>query len=79
MSQILLYLLALQKKILETLVILKEQNCQILELLKKDKLQKLPVSCLPDLPLNIPIKRLDDIKILEEHISAKESCNALVL
>lgn len=72
----LLILLVWKKKVIETLTLIKHQNDQILKQLDQNK-QK-PHFLLPDLPVEIPLKQIEDIQILENYLQESEHLKALV-
>ncbi|KAF5274637.1 hypothetical protein FQR65_LT16941 [Abscondita terminalis] len=69
---------AFEKKVLDVLTVIKEQNSQILaRLIHADEIKNPEPNRIPDLPVNLPIKTEEDVKNLELHLI--ESCHSSAL
>ncbi|XP_067204586.1 uncharacterized protein [Linepithema humile] len=68
-----------QKQLLILLVEIKEQNTQILALLKTKELNKVPSILPADIPVKFPIDTLEHVKILETYLKEDENLNTLTL
>lgn len=73
----LILFLAFHKKILQTLIAVKLQNEQILNRLNERDANSVQ-SLLPELPIEIPLKTVDELTTLETYFKEKNNLNNLV-
>lgn len=75
------HFLGIQRKILEKLFTIEEQNQEIISILKtqKNSTGSNIISFIqPNLPVELPIKNLDDVQVLERFLNEKRNFEELV-
>lgn len=71
-------ILGLQKKILELLVVVKQQNEEIISIIKNQKTQQ-HIGLLPDnLPAKLPISNNEDLSRIESFLKDNDNLSSLV-
>lgn len=75
---IFLIFLVFQKEVLTLLATIKEQNCQILTILKQNNKLVKTVKLPEDFPIQFPIQSQEQLEILEEYIINVDNLNSLV-